>query len=99
MALSGWFPVKQKKLLSRRRYCFEQGNIAEAEFNKAKAAFEKANRLDIRRDPGGFMKNGMNFSRIGNLLWKSKNPEGCSSSRGCTPVNTDEWLIFEYQPQ
>lgn len=31
---------------------FDQGNIAEAEFNKARAAFEKANRLDIRRDPG-----------------------------------------------
>ena len=31
---------------------FEQGNITDAEFNKARAAFEKSNRLDLRRDPG-----------------------------------------------
>lgn len=31
---------------------FEQGNITEAEFKKARAAFEKSNRLDLRRDPG-----------------------------------------------
>ncbi|MEE8430913.1 MAG: hypothetical protein V3S16_06670 [Candidatus Desulfatibia sp.] len=30
----------------------EQGNISKAEFKKAAAAYEKANRLDLRRDPG-----------------------------------------------
>ena len=31
---------------------FEQGNITDTEFKKARAAFEKSNRLDLRRDPG-----------------------------------------------
>jgi phosphoribosylamine--glycine ligase len=31
---------------------FKQGNITDAEFKKARAAFEKSNRLDLRRDPG-----------------------------------------------
>jgi hypothetical protein len=30
----------------------EQGNITDVEFKKAQAAFEKSNRLDLRRDPG-----------------------------------------------
>ena len=40
------------KLLRPAEILFEQGNITEAEFKKAQAAFEKANRLDLRRDPG-----------------------------------------------
>jgi hypothetical protein len=31
---------------------FEQGNITDVEFKKARAASEKSNRLDLRRDPG-----------------------------------------------
>ena len=45
-------PREAEETFEPAEILFEQGNITEAEFNKAKAAFEKANRLDIRRDPG-----------------------------------------------
>ncbi|MFC1828400.1 hypothetical protein ACFL0O_02180 [Thermodesulfobacteriota bacterium] len=45
-------PREAEETFEAAEILFEQGNIPEAEFKKAKAAFEKANRLDIRRDPG-----------------------------------------------
>ena len=45
-------PREAEETFEAAEILFEQGTIPTAEFEKAKAAFEKANRLDIRRDPG-----------------------------------------------
>jgi phosphoribosylamine---glycine ligase len=45
-------PREAEETFEPAEILYKQGNITEAEFDKAKAAFEKANRLAIRRDPG-----------------------------------------------
>jgi phosphoribosylamine--glycine ligase len=45
-------PREAHETFEAAQILFEQGNITDAEFNKARAAFEKSNRLDLRRDPG-----------------------------------------------
>ena len=45
-------PREAEETFEPAEILYQQGNITEDEFNKAKAAFEKANRLAIRRDPG-----------------------------------------------
>jgi phosphoribosylamine---glycine ligase len=45
-------PREANETFEAAEILFEQGNITEAEFKKARAAFEKSNRLDLRRDPG-----------------------------------------------
>jgi len=49
-------PREAEETFEPAEILFEQGNITEAEFKKAQAAFDKANRLDIRRDPGRIYK-------------------------------------------
>jgi phosphoribosylamine--glycine ligase len=45
-------PREAEETFEAAEILFGQGNITEAEFKKAQAAFEKTNRLDLRRDPG-----------------------------------------------
>jgi len=45
-------PREAEESFDAARMLFKQGNIPKAKFEKAEAAFEKANRLDVRRDPG-----------------------------------------------
>jgi len=45
-------PREANETFEAAEILFEQGNITEAEFKVARAAFEKSNRLDLRRDPG-----------------------------------------------
>ena len=45
-------PREAEETFEAAEILFGQGNITEAEFKKAHAAFEKTNRLDLRRDPG-----------------------------------------------
>ncbi|MBW1851122.1 MAG: hypothetical protein JRJ15_06765 [Deltaproteobacteria bacterium] len=45
-------PRESVETFDAAKLLFEQGNIPKAEFMKAEAAYEKANRLDLRRDPG-----------------------------------------------
>jgi phosphoribosylamine--glycine ligase len=45
-------PRESVETYDAAKLLFEQGNIPKAEFMKAEAAYEKANRLDLRRDPG-----------------------------------------------
>ncbi len=45
-------PREVEETLAAAKLLLEQGNISRAEFKKATAAYEKANRLDLRRDPG-----------------------------------------------
>jgi hypothetical protein len=45
-------PREAEETFEAAEILFEQGNIPKEEFEKKKAAFEKANRLDLRRDPG-----------------------------------------------
>ena len=45
-------PREAEEAFEAAKMLFELGNLPKAEFKKAEAAFEKANRLDMRRDPG-----------------------------------------------
>jgi phosphoribosylamine--glycine ligase len=45
-------PREAEETFEAAEILFEQGNIPNSEFKKKEAAFEKANRLDLRRDPG-----------------------------------------------
>jgi len=45
-------PREAEETFEAAEILYDQGNIPEAEFKKAEAAFQKANRLDLRRDPG-----------------------------------------------
>jgi len=45
-------PREAEETFEAAEILFKQGNIPKEEFEKATAAFEKANRLDLRRDPG-----------------------------------------------
>lgn len=45
-------PRESVETYDAAKLLLEQGNIPKAEFMKAEAAYEKANRLDLRRDPG-----------------------------------------------
>jgi hypothetical protein len=45
-------PREADESFEAAKLLFDQGNIPKAEFIKAEAAFDKANRLDLRRDPG-----------------------------------------------
>jgi phosphoribosylamine--glycine ligase len=45
-------PREAVETFDAAKLLFEQGNIPKPEFMKAEAAYEKANRLDLRRDPG-----------------------------------------------
>ena len=45
-------PREAEETFEAAEILFEQGNIPKEEFKKKEAAFEKANRLDLRRDPG-----------------------------------------------
>ena len=45
-------PREVDETFEAAKLLLEQGNISKAEFKKATAAYEKANRLDLRRDPG-----------------------------------------------
>jgi phosphoribosylamine--glycine ligase len=45
-------PRESVETFDAAKLLFEQGNIPKPEFMKAEAAYEKANRLDLRRDPG-----------------------------------------------
>lgn len=45
-------PREAEETFDAAKLLFEQGNIPKTEFVRAEAAFEKANRLDLRRDPG-----------------------------------------------
>ena len=45
-------PRESVETFDAAKLLFEQGNIPKAEFMKAEASYEKANRLDLRRDPG-----------------------------------------------
>ena len=45
-------PRESVETFDAAKLLFEQGNIPKTEFAKAEAAYEKANRLDLRRDPG-----------------------------------------------
>ncbi len=45
-------PREAEETFEAAQILFEQGNIPESEYEKKVAAFEKANRLDLRRDPG-----------------------------------------------
>jgi phosphoribosylamine--glycine ligase len=45
-------PREAEETFDAAKILFEQGNIPRAEFEKKEAAFEKVNRLDLRRDPG-----------------------------------------------
>ena len=49
-----WAPTLREAVetFDAAKLLFEQGNIPGPEFKKAEAAYEKANRLDLRRDPG-----------------------------------------------
>lgn len=45
-------PREAEETFEAVKMLFEQGTLPKSEFKKAEAAFEKANRLDLRRDPG-----------------------------------------------
>ena len=45
-------PREAEEAFEAAEILYQQGNIPKAEFEKAKMAFKKANRLDLRRDPG-----------------------------------------------
>jgi phosphoribosylamine---glycine ligase len=45
-------PREAEETFDAAKMLFEQGNMPKAKFEKATATFEKANRLDLRRDPG-----------------------------------------------
>ena len=49
-------PREAEETLDAAKILFEQGNIPMAEFKKKEAAFEKINRLALRRDPGRIYK-------------------------------------------
>ena len=44
-------PREAEETFDAAKMLFEQGSLPKSEFKKAQAAFEKANRLDLRRDP------------------------------------------------
>ena len=45
-------PREAEESFEAAEMLFAQGNIPKEKFKKAEALFEKANRLDLRRDPG-----------------------------------------------
>lgn len=45
-------PREAEEAFEAAKILFKQGNIPKEKFEKAEAAFEKTNRLDLRRDPG-----------------------------------------------
>jgi len=45
-------PREAEETFEAAKMLLEQGSLPKSEFKKAQAAFEKANRLDLRRDPG-----------------------------------------------
>ena len=45
-------PREAEEAFEAAEILYQQGNIPKAELKKASAAFEKSNRLDLRRDPG-----------------------------------------------